>query len=162
VSFGWSAIVTVDRIKGIAMCAVAAGPLVLLVFLIGLTIESGSYALALDDMRDLGILKFCGVMSLLMLPIMVITAIVNHVLGLLEKDFFAVSIVSGAIIGYVSIRAVAAVLVGYWGYGFETGDLLLISANALLAILYWQMTVRRERNRRKLAKQSELALRAME
>lgn len=101
-------------------------------------------------------------MSLLMLPIMVITAVANHVLGLLEKDFFGVSIVSGAIIGYVSIRAVAAVLVGDWGYSFDTGDLLLISATALLAMLYWRVTVRRERNRRKLAKQSALALRAME
>jgi len=163
-----TAIVTIVRLKGIAICTIAAGPLGLLVVLVGLTTEGNSLAVAVADMQEAPLLLIGSTLSLAMLPSIVAVALISHVLGRLDKDVFVVTTMSGAVVGYAVVTLLGVMVMGEapgWNpeTGFDLSDATLIaSANALLSALYWVNTVRVERNRRKLAEQHELALRVME
>jgi hypothetical protein len=167
-SAGSTAVVTVDRVKGIAICTIAAGPLGLLVFLVGLTIGKESLVLAVAEMLEVPLLLFGGGISLVMLPTIVAIAAGNHALGRMDKDGFMASTLAGSIIGYSIVSLTGVILIGEapgWNLTDGVGPsdaTLIILANALLSALYWLVTVRAERNRRKLARERERALRAME
>ena len=85
-----------------------------------------------------------------------------------SKDSFVASIVLGAVAAYLAFAVVCIILIreipGWNSDGgidaFGAAVLLLVTIP--LSALYWLTTVRVERNRRKLAKQSELAIRVME
>jgi|SRR5688572_30749275 len=161
-------IVIRDRAKGIAVRIIAGIPFSYAMFLIGLSVERESVALAFSEMRRVSLLEFAGTMSLVMLPSIMSVALANHVLGKLGKDSLATSTALGAVAAYLAFAVVCIVLIqevpGWNSDGgidaFGAAVLLLVTIP--LSALYWFMTVRVERNRRKLANESETAIRVME
>lgn len=161
-------IVIRDRAKGIAVCIIAGIPFSYLMFLIGLSVERESVALAFSEMQHVPLVEFAGTMSLVMLPSIMSVALANHVLGNLGKDSFVASTTLGAVAAYLAFSVVCIILiqeVPRWNSdgGIDTfGAAVLLLVTIPLSALYWLTTVRVERNRRNLANQSELAIRAME
>jgi hypothetical protein len=161
-------IVIRDRAKGIAVCIIAGIPFSYLMFLISLAVERESVALAFSEMRHVSLLEFAGTMSLVMLPSIMSVALANHVLGKLAKDSFARSTALGAVAAYLAFAVVCIILIREvpgWNAagGIDTfGAAVMLLVTIPLSALYWLMTVRVERNRRKLANEGEMAIRVME
>ena len=149
------------QITGIAACAGAAGPVFLLMYMLG----------GLEEVAEvwniplLDLILGCATASLFALPIAIMIAIGAHILARRKNDTFMMSVVCGTAIGFIAISVASEIAVG--GSPFTESDdvkgiVLLLLGSFTMSALYWLVAVRRVRRRRGLTEQHERAIRAME
>jgi hypothetical protein len=161
--------VALKRLGILAVCILAAGPIIFCVLFIKDAVVSESLGRAIGDVPSLGeFLRGCVRSSALALPTLVVIAIGMRLLGKYGWDSFPVAIVTGTVLAYAIISAFALAVFGeapgfsHYQEANVRDAMITVAVGASLSALYWILAVRSDRRRRELVKQNELALRAME
>jgi hypothetical protein len=168
---GTLARLVINRIGGIAVCALAAGPIIVFTDLVieamrGRALTGSSATLWSEPIPE--ILATFAMMAMIMLPTVGAIALGMYVLAKLSKDGFLIATASGAIAGYGAITMTFLIATGEApGLEFDKPSNTRSLANMLLvtlaiSVLYWVLSIRRERNWRRIDMQDDLTLRAME
>ena len=162
---------SLDQIAGVLLCAVAAGPIAVLVVTINETLQARSPVTAVSEMLSVPVVRLMlgwAVASLFALPSVGAIALGTIPLARANRDTFLVSFACGTACAYVAISITCLITIGE-APGFDFGHPSNVSDAALMVLacsigsaLYWLVAVRRQRSRRQLAAQHERALRAME
>jgi hypothetical protein len=168
---GTLAKLALNRVAGIAVCTIAAGPIMIFTDIAikamrGRALTGFSTTLWSEPYPE--ILMTFAIMAVLMLPMVGTIALGMYLLARLSKDSFLIATVSGALVGYVAITMTLLIGIGRApGLNFDSPSntrnlatmLLITSATSAL---YWLVSIRRERSWRRIDMQDEVALRAME
>jgi hypothetical protein len=152
---------SLHQIIGIAACAGAAGPVFLLMYMLG----------GLEEVAEiwskplLDLIQGCATASLFGLPVAIMIAIGAHVLGRRNNDTFMKSAACGTAISFIAISITSEIAVG--GSPLTEPEnvreiALLLLGSFIMSALYWLVAVRQIRRQRGLAEQHERAVKAME
>jgi hypothetical protein len=162
---------SLNQIVGIATCAVAATPMILLMVVVNDLLRGKSLSSSMAPLWSIPLLDFLlgyTLTSLFTLPSIVAIGIGAHVLAARKHDTFIVSTACGAVIGYVALSITFELTIGgastfdFQDYSDVKDAVLLLLLSVMISGLYWLIAVRRDRVRRQIAEEHERALRAME
>ena len=163
--------VMLNRIAGIAVCALAAGPTTVFID-IAIKVMRGraltAFTTSVWDEPVPEILAIFAMIAVVMSPMVGTIALGMYVLAKLNKDGFLIATVSGALLGYVAMTITFLILMGKTpGLEFDSPSntrniATMFFITLVISVLYWLVSIRRERNWRRIDTQDDLALRAME
>jgi hypothetical protein len=168
---GTLAKLVLNRVAGIVICAIAAGPITVFIDMAikamrGRALTGFSATLWTESLLE--ILTMFAMMAAIMSPMVGTIALGMYILAKLRKDGFLIATLSGALLGYFALTAIFLIMMGKApGLNFDSPSNTRSLANAFLitsaiSVLYWLISVRRERSWRRIDMQDELALLAME
>ena len=165
----WFGRPALKRLGILAVCILAAGPIIYCVLFVKNAVVSESLARAIDDLPSLStFLRGCARASAVSFPMSVVIAIGMRVLGKYGWDSFPVATGAGTVLAYAVFSAVSLIVFGqapgFSRYPEENvrDAVIMIAFGALVSALYWILAVRSDRRRREILRQNESALRAME
>lgn len=161
---------SLDQIIGVLLCAVAAGPIGILLVAINEILQAKSPVAAVSEIWSMPVARLLlgwALLSLFALPPVVAIALGAIALARANRDTFAVFFACGTACGFVAIFVTFYLLTlitfGEASVFSGTDDVaLMVLACSIDSALYWLAAVRRQRSQRQLAEQHERALRAME
>jgi hypothetical protein len=168
---GTFARLTLNRIAGIVVCILAAGPVTIFVDIAikvtrGRRLTGTAATIWNEPLSE--ILAVFAMVDAVMSPMIAAIALGMYVLARLSKDGFLIATLSGAFFGYVAITMTFLTLMGKApGLEFDSPSntrniATMFFTTFTISALYWLVSIRRERSWRRIDMQDELALRAME
>jgi hypothetical protein len=157
-------------LKGIVVCSLAAGPILLSLEFITDAVRDWSLIYATLGLRWplSSLASKCAAVSILTLPIVILISLSGYALSKMRGDSFFLVTASGSAIGYIAFCVIGLLSIGQApGFGFDHPSnvkdaITTLGLSILLSALYWVTVVRRHRSLRMLAEQDTRAIRAME